>query len=58
MGGTGSGRWSYHDKKRTVEECWAMTSPRWTGVLDFSKPGSISTSSGQRYRRQEDVQCA
>jgi hypothetical protein len=24
MGGSGSGRWKYHKKKRTTEECWAL----------------------------------
>jgi hypothetical protein len=24
MGGSGSGRWKYHEKKRTTEECWAL----------------------------------
>ena len=42
MGGTGSGRWNYHNKKRTVEECWAMSISEVDRVLDFSKPGSIS----------------
>src|ERR687897_827707 len=42
MGGTGSGRWTYHDKRRTVEECWAMSISEVERVLDFSKSGSIS----------------
>ena len=42
MGGTGSGRWTYYDKKRTVEVCWAMSISEVDRVLDFSKPGSIS----------------
>src|SRR5215210_7245681 len=42
MGGTGSGRWTYHEKRRTVEECWAMSISEVDRVLDFSKPGSIS----------------
>src|SRR5215208_969714 len=42
MGGTGSGRWTYHDKKQTVEECWAMSISEMDRILDFSKPGSIS----------------
>jgi hypothetical protein len=42
MGGTGSGRWTYYDKKRTVEECWAMSISEVDRVVDFSKPGSIS----------------
>ena len=42
MGGTGSGRWTYHDKRRTVEECWAMSISEVDRVVDFSKPGSIS----------------
>ncbi len=42
MGGTGSGRWTYYEKQRTVEECWAMSISEVERVLDFSKPGSIS----------------
>ena len=42
MGGTGSGRWTYHEKRRTVEECWAMSISEVERVLDFSTPGSIS----------------
>jgi hypothetical protein len=42
MGGTGSGRWTYHEKQRTVEECWAMSISEVDRVVDFSKPGSIS----------------
>src|SRR5688572_12430993 len=42
MGGTGSGRWTYHEKRRTVEECWAMSISEVDRVVDFSKPGSIS----------------
>jgi len=42
MGGTGSGRWNYHEKRRTVEECWAMSISEVDRVVDFSKPGSIS----------------
>src|ERR671920_160703 len=42
MGGTGSGRWTYHHKRRTVEECWALSISEVDRVLDFSKPGSIS----------------
>src|SRR5918993_2869348 len=42
MGGTGSGRWTYHDKKRTVEGCWAMSISEVDRVLDFFKPGSFS----------------
>ena len=42
MGGTGSGRWTYHNRKRTVEECWAMSIFEVDRVLDFSKPGSFS----------------
>jgi hypothetical protein len=42
MGGTGSGRWTYYEKRRTVEECWAMSISEVDRVVDFSKPGSIS----------------
>ena len=42
MGGTGSGRWTYHEKRRTVEECWAMSISEVGRIVDFSKPESIS----------------
>ena len=42
MGSSGSGRWTYHEKRRTVEECWAMSNSEVDRVVDFSKPGSIS----------------
>jgi len=44
MGGTGSGRWTYHDKKRTVEECWAIDVSDVARVVDPSKPGPTSGS--------------
>ena len=44
MGGTGSGRWTYHIKKRTVEECWVMGISEIARVVDLSKPGSFSGS--------------
>jgi hypothetical protein len=28
MGGYGSGRWHYHEKKRQVEECWVLAVSR------------------------------
>jgi hypothetical protein len=42
MGGSGSGRWKYHEKKRTTEECWALDVadlPR--GTLDGRSPSGI-----------------
>jgi hypothetical protein len=39
MGSSGSGRWKYHEKKRTTEECWALDVaklPR--GMLDGATP--------------------
>ncbi len=42
MGGAGSGRWTYHDKKRTVEECWAIDICAMVRAVDLSKPGSTS----------------
>ena len=44
MGGTGSGRWTYHDKKRTVEECWAIDVSDVARVVDASKPEPTSAS--------------
>ena len=42
MGGTGSGRWIYHDKKTTVEECWAITISEVARALDLSALGPAS----------------
>ena len=44
MGGTGSGRWTYHIKKRTVEECWVMGISEIARVVDLSKPRAFSGS--------------
>ncbi len=44
MGGTGSGRWTYHDKKRTVEECWTIDVSDVARVVNPSKPGPTSGS--------------
>ena len=30
MGGSGSGRWGWHFKKTTIEQCVAIDSARWT----------------------------
>jgi hypothetical protein len=42
MGGSGSGRWNHHEKKRTTEECWALDVadlPR--GTLDGRSPSGV-----------------
>jgi hypothetical protein len=44
MGGTGSGRWTYHEKKRTVEECWTIGISEVARVIDLSNPGPASES--------------
>jgi hypothetical protein len=44
MGGTGSGRWSYYDKKRTVEECWTMSISEVDRVVDLRDPGPASNA--------------
>lgn len=44
MGGTDSGRWTYHDKKRTVEECWAIDVSDVARVVDLRNLGSASGS--------------
>ncbi|CAA9516091.1 MAG: hypothetical protein AVDCRST_MAG12-3486 [uncultured Rubrobacteraceae bacterium] len=33
MGGTGSGRWNYHNKRLTAQECWAIGVDHGTGLL-------------------------
>jgi hypothetical protein len=43
MGGTGSGRWTYHDKKQTVEECWAIDISDVARAVDASKPEPTSS---------------
>ena len=42
MGGTGSGRWTFHDKKQTVEECWAMSISEVARLVDLRDPGPMS----------------
>ncbi len=61
MGGVGSGRWAYHDKRHTVERCWAMSISEVSRVVDLSKPGSDprplrpTMTTG---RRMSSVRCA
>ena len=40
MGGTGSGRWGWHDKKTTVEECLALSAGK------LARDGIIAQSPG------------
>jgi len=54
MGGAGSGRWGWHDKKTTVEECLVLSAGKLTrdGVIGLA-PGSgwlwwTNTSTGER----------
>ncbi len=56
MGGTGSGRWAYHDKKRIVEECWRIGISEVTWGIDlrdlgpafgFLRPIKPATSKGR-----------
>ncbi len=44
MGGTGSGRWNYHNKKRTVEECWTISISEVAHVVDLRDPGPASNA--------------
>ncbi len=44
MGGTGSGRWTYHDKRRTTEECWAIGISDVARIIDLRNPGPVSRS--------------
>jgi hypothetical protein len=41
MGGSGSGRWGWHDKKTTVEECLSLSAGKlaWDGIVAQS-PGA------------------
>jgi hypothetical protein len=42
MGGSGSGRWKYHEKKRTTEECWALdVADLPQGTLDKGAPSGV-----------------
>ncbi len=43
MGGTGSGRWNHHNKKKTVEECWAIGISEVARAVDLS---AIEPTSG------------
>jgi len=40
MGGSGSGRWGWHDKKTTVEECLILSATK------FAQEGAIASSPG------------
>lgn len=44
MGGAGSGRWTYHDKKRTIEECWRIGISDVARVIDLRNLGPASGS--------------
>lgn len=44
MGGTGSGRWTYYNKKCTVEECWAIGISEIARIIDPSQPGAQARS--------------
>ena len=44
MGGTASGRWTYYDKKRTVEECWTISISEVAQVVDLRDPGPASNA--------------
>ena len=44
MGGSGSGRWTYYEKQRTVEECWAMSISEVDRVVDLRDPGPASNA--------------
>ncbi len=61
MGGSGSGRWTYHDKKRTVEECWAIDISEVARIVDLKDPGPASGSlrlpKPARGKRMSPVRC-
>ena len=40
----GSGRWTYYEKKRTVEECWTISISEVTRVVDLRDPGPASNA--------------
>ncbi len=44
MGGTGSGRWTYHNKRQAVEECWAIDVSDVVRVVDLSRSRPVSRS--------------
>ncbi len=60
MGGSGSGRWTYHDKKRTVEECWAMGVSDVARVIGCKEPrtGLRILTADQAGVGEKDVACA
>lgn len=61
MGGTGSGRWTYHDKKRTVEECWTISISDVARAIDLQDPqptaGYIQPINSSRGTRVPPVRC-
>lgn len=62
MGDSGSGRWTYHDKKRTVEECWAIDVSDVARVVDLRdlRPasGSLHTIKPATGRSTSPVRCS
>jgi len=61
MGATGSGRWAYHHKKRTIEGCWAIDICGMVQAVDPSRPGSTShqfrPTMPTTVRRRSPVRC-
>jgi hypothetical protein len=61
MGGTGSGRWTYHKKKRTVEDCWAIDISEVTRVVDLQNlvpfSGSLRPIKPATGNRMPPVRC-
>jgi hypothetical protein len=61
MGGTGSGRWTYHDKKTTVEDCWAIGISQVIRALDFQNPepasGFVRPTGSAKSKRMNPIHC-
>ncbi len=62
MGGTDSGRWTYHNKKRTVEECWTISVSDVARAIDLQDfdpaPSYIKPTTPSRGIKMPSVRCS
>ncbi len=61
MGGTGSGRWTYHEKKKTVEGCWSISISQIARTIDLRNPqpvpGGLRPKMPKTGKRMSPVRC-
>jgi hypothetical protein len=59
MGGTGSGRWTYYNKKTTVDECWSIGVSDVAGIIDLRDsqpvPGRLRLTIPKSRKRMSTV---